>query len=105
MKEGKQMAAQAEFEEFVDLVLDGYTELAAVMDEAALKGQSMGGINGGMVDGTGKSKAWDTYWRICGVCHPSARPTYIMHLDTLNEDFKVLLQVYYFLRSAKIVAL
>ena len=86
-KANKQVPKQAEFAEFLDLVIDGYTELAKFMDKNSVRGESFG-MDTGMVDGKGKSKYWNTYWNYCGVCNPETRPDIIMHLDHFQEDLK-----------------
>lgn len=88
-KTGQQMPAELSFSYFLEIVTDGYLELAKYFDDNNLDGESVA-LNTGMVDGKGKSKAWQTYWNLCAVCNPIARPDYIMHMDTLNEDMKVI---------------
>ena len=34
---------------------------------------------------------WEPYWRVCQVCDPNLKPSYILKLETLREDLKVYL--------------
>ena len=36
---------------------------------------------------------WAPYWFTCGPCHPSTRPSYILHLDRAEQDAELLLKV------------
>jgi len=89
-KANKQVPAKASFQDFVDIVNDGYTELQKFIDDNKLGGQSLG-IDTGMVDGLGLSFNWNPYWATCAVCHPNARPDLVLFADNgMEKDLKVL---------------
>merc|ERR1712080_427431 len=47
-----------------------------------------------MIDGvSGLSKNWNSYWRTCGVCRLNFKPDYILHMEHIQEDVKVLADV------------
>ena len=89
MEGNTKIAAKASFREFINIVVNGYYELEVYLDENNMKGGSLG-VDTGMIDGeTGVSRKWNSYWKICGICHLHFKPDYILHMDHLLEDFKV----------------
>lgn len=83
-----QSKARFTFPQFVDIVVDGYTQLAEFMDKNRAQGQSLG-LDTSLVDGKGTSKKWAPYWMLCSLCHPDFRPKYILNIDHFKDDIKV----------------
>ncbi len=99
---GEEEGGDVAFPEFVDLVLNGHIDFADFLEENGLGSSSSGSggggvgssssaaIDTGMIDGvSGTSRAWNPYWRSCGVCHPDFMPHFILHLDHFKEDSSV----------------
>ena len=84
------MKESVSFREFIELVVEGPRQLAEFIQENKLAGQSLG-LDTGMVDGKGQSKAWDSLWHRCGLCHPNFRPHYILQFEHAAEDEQVIL--------------
>ena len=76
------------FPDFIYVVLHGPVELAEYIQQNKLEGQSLG-IDTGMVDGKGMSRAWAPYWHQCGLCNLQFRPHYILHFDHARDDSEV----------------
>ncbi len=89
---GEETGGDISFADFVDVVLNGYLEFAEFLEENELSGHRAGSaaIDTGLIDGeSGASRAWNPYWRTCGVCNPDFLPHFILHLDHFKEDAKV----------------
>lgn len=80
------------FNDFIQLVVEGPIELSKFLEENQVEGESLG-IDTGMVDGEGQSKHWKPYWKHCGICHPLFQPHFILHMDHVEEDKKVLVEM------------
>jgi len=80
------------FENFIYVILHGPVELAEYIQQNHLEGQSLG-IDTGMVDGKGMSRAWAPYWQQCGLCNLKFRPHYILHFDHAKDDQEVLVEL------------
>ena len=89
MEGGTEVEATASFREFINIVVNGQYELEVYLDENNMKGKSLG-VDTGMIDGvTGVSRKWNSYWKICGVCNLHFKPQYVLHVEHIQEDFKV----------------
>merc|ERR1739844_860707 len=80
------------FPDFIYVVLHGPVELAEYIQQNKLEGRSLG-IDTGMVDGKGMSRAWAPYWHQCGLCNLQFRPHYILHFDHARDDSEVLVEL------------
>lgn len=80
------------FPEFADIVINGYSQLSRFFEQNNLDmSTNLDEMDTGMVDGQkGFSLKWNSYWRHCGVCHYDFQPQFILHLEHLREDLRVI---------------
>ena len=74
------------FPDFIELVVNGAKQLAEFTME---NGDGSMGFDTGVIDGEGQSKAWNSYWKECGICHKDYQPDYILHMETFEDDIRV----------------
>eukprot|EP00096_Caligus_rogercresseyi_P014779 TRINITY_DN7266_c0_g1_i1.p1 TRINITY_DN7266_c0_g1~~TRINITY_DN7266_c0_g1_i1.p1 ORF type:complete len:352 (-),score=26.77 TRINITY_DN7266_c0_g1_i1:283-1338(-) len=90
---GTTTPAQMSFPDFIELVVHGpeiLEQYRRKMQSSQGRGTGSATVDTGLVDGKGLSSHWASYWNQCGLCNPLFDPKYIIHLETLHEDFKII---------------